>query len=79
VTGPLGVVVEDAIYGGYLVTLIDRSYPHPATERLACNPKELLRLEEMDTIHASPQDIATAVEVGWLEPGAEFYGCQFRS
>jgi hypothetical protein len=74
--GPLAVILEPAIYGGYIVSLIDRSYPHPATERLACGANELTLVDNLGIIHASPEDIAAAVKDGWLLSGSEPYGCQ---
>lgn len=83
---PLGIVVEHGIYRTHLVSLVDRSYPALRAQgvciaqRLACAPEELhpAVLDDGDVVHGNPQDIAAAIDAGWLPPGTEFYGCEFR-
>lgn len=81
---PLGVVVEHATDQTSLVSLIDRSYPSLRsqgvcnTQGLACARHELTPAEVGDVVHGHPRDIAAAIDAGWLPPGTEFYGCEFR-
>lgn len=76
VTQALGAVVALGHQDRYDVELIQHCSGEP--RRFSVTSVDMRPVEEPETIHASPVDVAAAISRGWLEPGSEFYGCQFR-
>jgi hypothetical protein len=75
----LGVVISIGYQDAYQVHLIHQSTSAGSLPRITVSSAALRRIESTpEIIHASPETVADAIGRGWLEPGSEFHGCQFR-